>query len=203
MENKKKGGKLKWILIVVVAIVVLAVVFGDDDDDDSPKKVGEVNNSADTGKSNEDNEDESNAGGDSETESKEDKKDSKTDFFPGDVVETKTLRITFVSAEDYISDNQFIQPKDGNKFIKASFEFENIGKDDEYVSEFEFKCYADGYDSDQKYIGDDTLSATLSAGMKVKGSVIFEVPINAAEVLIQYETNFISGKKVNFYVVKQ
>ena len=151
-------------------------------------------NSADAGKSNEDNGDESNAGGDSETESKEDKKDSKTDFFPGDVVETKTLRITFVSAEDYISDNQFIQPKDGNKFIKASFEFENIGKDDEYVSEFEFKCYADGYDSEQKYI---------SAGMKVKGSVIFEVPINAAEVLIQYETNFISGKKVNFYVVKQ
>lgn len=202
MENKKKGGKLKWILIVVVAIVVLAAVFGGEDDD-SPKKVGEVNNSADAGKSNEDNGDESNAGGDSEIESKEDKKDSKTDFFPGDVVETKTLRITFVSAEDYISDNQFIQPKDGNKFIKASFEFENIGKDDEYVSEFEFKCYADGYDSEQKYIGDDTLSATLSAGMKVKGSVIFEVPINAAEVLIKYETNFISGKKVNFYVVKQ
>lgn len=34
--------------------------------------------------------------------------------------------------------------------------------------------------------------------MKVKGSVIFEVPINAAEVLIQYETNFISGKKLTF-----
>lgn len=182
-EKKKKGGKLKWVIIVIVVIIILAALFGDDDDD-KPKKVGEVNQTGDAENNNED-------------------EKTANEFYPGDVLETKTFRITFVSAEDYISDNEFIQPKDGNKFIKVSFEFENIGKNDEYVSDFDFKCYSDGYNSEQQYISDETLSATLSPGMKTKGSIIYEIPVEANEVLVQYETNMWTEDKINFYAVKK
>lgn len=200
MENKKKG-KLKWLSIAIITILAMGIVGCTSESDDTPKKVGEVNKvdeSKDVAKDDSKDDSDDDTSEDKETESEE-----KNEFFAGDVVETKTLRISFLSVEDYISDNEFEQPAEGKKFIKASFEFENIGKDDEYVSDMDFDCYADGYSADQSYVLDNDLSATISKGMKTKGDVVYEVPVDAQEVVIQYETDAWTSSKINFYVVKQ
>ena len=86
----------------------------------------------------------------------------------------------------------------------AFFEFENTGKADRSVGSFEFQCYADGAVADSYYFSsDNTLQSvvTLSGGRKTSGYVYFEVPKNAKNIEIEYETNFWTDKKAVFEVV--
>lgn len=185
-RRKLNGGILKYVLIAIFALFAIGVIFGDNEKDE-PKKVNEVSNTGENQVRGEDNENE-----------------VKNQFTVGDVVETKDLRISFISAEDYVSDNQFIQPKDGNKYIEFEFEFENISNSDKVVSSFNFNCYADGYKADQSWIGDDDgLDATLSKGKKTKGTIFFEIPINTQEITLEYETNFWTEKKVVFIIKRE
>lgn len=45
---------------------------------------------------------------------------------------------------------------------------------------------------------DDNLGATISAGRKVKGTVTFEVPVDATVVEVEYLTNFWTSNRVVF-----
>lgn len=181
--RKKQGGILKWILIVVVVIFVFSMLFGGEDDgsasDSNPQKVGDATVAAK----------------DTETKEAEDNK-----FSVGEIVETSDLRITFLSAQEYQSDNRFIQPESGNVYYKMEFEFENISDSDESISSWDFNCYADDYDMEQTYMDGRDLDATLSPGRKTKGAVFFEVPKDAKKIFLEYETNFWTENKVIFEV---
>lgn len=133
-------------------------------------------------------------------ESQEEINNSADSFYVGDIVDTGNLKITFLSAEEYISDNQFLQPKAGNTYYRVGFEFENISKNDQYVSSWSFECYADGYSAEQTYFDDEMLDATLSSGKKTKGYVFFEVPKDAQSVILEYETNYWTENKIEFVV---
>lgn len=81
------------------------------------------------------------------------------------------------------------------------FEFENIGESDESVTSLtNWECYADGYSADQHFFDEDELDGNLSPGKKAKGSVYFEVPKEAKEIKLEYETEFWSTKKIVFVV---
>lgn len=121
-------------------------------------------------------------------------------FAVGDTVESSKLKITYLSCEDYISDNMFVTPKDGYKFITCMFEFENLGDSDEFISSWGFDCYADGVSCDGCYIRDDDLSATLSAGRKANGTVTFEVPVDAEVIEVEYLSNYWTSNRVVFTV---
>ena len=121
-------------------------------------------------------------------------------FSVGDVVEAGDLTITYLSCEEYKSDNAFTKPKDGNYFVTCTFEFENTGNHDEIISAFSFDCYADGVACDQTFIRDDNLSATISAGRKAKGTVTFEVPKDAAVVEVEFLTNYWTSNRIVFTV---
>lgn len=121
-------------------------------------------------------------------------------FSVGEIVETSNLRITFVSAKEYQSDNEFIQPEDGNVYYEMKFEVENISDTDQNISSWDFVCYADNYDMEQAYMDGMDLDATLSEGKKTKGSVFFEVPKDAKEIFLEYETNFWTEDKIIFVV---
>lgn len=181
--RKKQGGILKWILIAVVVIFVFSMLFGGEDDDSAsdsnPQKVGDATV----------------AGKDTET-----KEAGENKFSVGEIVETSDLRITFLSAQEYQSDNEFIQPESGNVYYKMEFEFENISDSDEYISSWDFNCYADDYDMEQTYMDGWDLDATLSPGRKTKGAVFFEVPEDAKDIFLEYETNFWTENKVVFEV---
>ncbi|MBR6825511.1 MAG: DUF4352 domain-containing protein, partial [Oscillospiraceae bacterium] len=116
----------------------------------------------------------------------------------GDVVESSKLKITYLSCEEYVSDNMFIVPAEGYHFISCEFEFENVGTSDEYISSLSFDCYADGLSCNGTYIRDDDLSATLSAGRKTKGTVTFEVPLNATVIEVEYLSNYWTSNRVVF-----
>lgn len=120
-------------------------------------------------------------------------------YHVGDILETKQLRITYKSCGQFESDNMFIQPKDGYKYLYAEFEFENISNTDQYISSFSFDCFADGAACSQSYYtGDDNLDATISAGRKTKGKVVFEIPQDATTVEFEYLDNYWTSGRVRF-----
>lgn len=123
-------------------------------------------------------------------------------FNVGDIVESDRLNITYLSCEKDTSYSQFSEPASGTHYITLTFEFENKGENDEFVSFYDFDCYADGKNCEQAYFRDDSLSATLSAGRKAQGTVTFIVPDNASTVEVEYVSNAWTSSRVIFTVNK-
>lgn len=180
--RKKQSHTVRWIVLGVIALIVIVSIAGSSSG--TSKKVGTTGDgSVSSGDNNS-----SNAG------------NTKDTYNVGDILQTDTLRISYISVEDYVSDNMFMQPESGKKFISAKFEFENIGKSDEFVSDYDFSCYADGYSCNQRYFDSASLSATLSSGKKTSGYVYYEVPTDATSIVIEYSDNYFSDKKISFVV---
>ena len=120
----------------------------------------------------------------------------------GDVYKDNTLAIKYVSLNDnFTGYSKYAEVKNGYKVIKAEFEFENLSSSDQYVSSYEFDCYADGYDCESFYsVDNSSFSSTLSSGKKTKGSVYFEVPVDAEKIDIEYTLNSWTSSKVEFVV---
>lgn len=119
-------------------------------------------------------------------------------FHVGDIIETNDVRISYVKCSEYISDNMFIEPKEGNRFIYIELELENISNTDQTASVFSFNCYADGKSCEAFYGLDDELSATMSPGRKAKGKIGFEVPKDAQTIEVEYEDNVWTQNKLIF-----
>lgn len=122
---------------------------------------------------------------------------AKTEYYVGDTLSVDGLEITYIGSSNYVSDNEFVQPADGNKYIRLAFHVDNKSGSDRMVSVYEFVCYADGYECQATY-QDDDLSATLSDGRSTDGAVYFEIPTDAQEVEVEYEIDWISSEKVKF-----
>ncbi|MCD8241697.1 MAG: DUF4352 domain-containing protein [Lachnospiraceae bacterium] len=119
-------------------------------------------------------------------------------FSVGDVIETGSLTISYLSCETDTSYSDFYQPQSGYHYVTCIFEFENTGDSDEYVSIYEFDCYADGLNCKQSYFRSDGLSATISSGHKAQGTVTFEVPDDATVVEVEYLTNSWTSNRIVF-----
>ncbi len=119
----------------------------------------------------------------------------------GEEIKTNDTKITFVSAQDYTSYKSYSAPKTGNKVVRAEFTFENISTSDIYLSNLE--CYADGEKCESYYYADDYKSPTLeslSKGKRVKVIVYYEVPTNAKNIVLEYESNVWTNKKIEFKI---
>lgn len=120
----------------------------------------------------------------------------------GEVFEDDYLRVKYETLnENFMDYSKYATIKEGYKIIAASFDFENVSDTNQLASYFRFNCYADGYDCSYFYSTEDaTFSADLSPSMKSKGTVYFEVPVDAKEIVIEYESNAWSDKKAKFIV---
>lgn len=201
VKNRKKGLAIAGLICSIIGIVLFLVassfvnsLFSDSDSSnnkaqkvDSVSQSNESNDTPDTQKP-------------EEPQSEEQETEIDNKFVVGDVVETDNLRITFVSSSSYISDNQFIQPKDGYEYWEFEFRFENISDKDQSVSSMmDWECYADNTKVDQSWIGDDNgLDATLSSGRATQGKIYFEVPVNATDIEVEYDINFWKSDKIIF-----
>lgn len=182
-QTSKLGKIAKILLLFCVAVFLLTFcsnvqkAHNENNKDKNPKKVSEGNSI------------------EQETEGI-----SGNIFQIGDVVETQNLRISFLEAEQYISDNQFLQPKEGYEYWKFTFKFENISDSDQTVSSLmDWECFADNTKADQTYIGDDNgLDATLSSGRETQGSIYFEVPQGTAQIELEYKISYLSDNKIIF-----
>lgn len=146
MRTTGKKGKGKWIVIVVIAVFIIAAASnsGNDDTKDESKKVGSVTESS--GSTSKDKKKNKSSSKDKNSNKKKSNKSSKNNgktddnrFHPGDVVEFGDFEIAYMGAEKYKSNNQFIQPKDGYKYVKFYFTFKNTGNSDSYPGSF--GCY--------------------------------------------------------------
>lgn len=128
--------------------------------------------------------------------------EEKNEYKVGEIYEDEYIAIKFSSKnENFKKYNKYAETKSGYKIIQATFEFENVGNTDEYVSSYGFNCYADGYDCEEFiWVDDSSFGSTLSAGKKTKGSVYFEVPKDAKEITIEYENNVWTSEKIVFIV---
>lgn len=125
----------------------------------------------------------------------------RVEIHKGETLNANGLKITYDSAEEWVSNNQFIQPGDGKHYIRLHFTAENEANADRFISVFEFDCYADGEKCQALYAGDEEISSnSISSGRKVSGYVYFEVPVNASEIEVEYETSFWTDKKAFFIV---
>ena len=135
MRTTGKKGKGKWIVIVVIAVVIIAAASnsGNDDTKNESKKVESVTESSGStskdkkkNKSSSKDKKSNKKNSNKKKSNKSSKNNGKTDdnrFHPGDVVEFGDFEIAYTGAEKYKSNNQFIQPKDGYKYVKFYFTF--------------------------------------------------------------------------------
>lgn len=195
--RKKQGGMLKWIAIAIVAICIIGAAVSDEDD--KSKESSNTNNSGNT-QSAQDKPEESKQEDEPTAELKQENSDNI--FHVEDVLETKKIKLSYLSCGEYIESNSYIEPAEGNKFIYFEFEFENIGNTDTSVGSFVFDCYADGYEAKQTYLAtDDNVMisiTTLSTGRKTRGIVVFEVPQDAENIEVEYETSYWTQDKAIF-----
>ena len=136
------------------------------------------------------------------TESSRNSSSSKSIYNVGEIYQNGNIAIKFVSADDNFKGySKYATIKSGYKVIKAEFEFENLSSSDTLASSYDFDCYADGYDCESFWSVDNSgFSSTLSSGKKAKGSVYFEVPKDANEIIVEYELNMWSSDRVQFKV---
>ncbi len=209
-RKKVKGGILKWIVIAVVAILVIsAFAGGGDKNTGGTQKIGEVSRTSPAANPSESKKIEDTAPeqtaqpeseeSETETEPESPAEEVKTIYNVGDILKDGDLEIVYMSSGEYVSDNEFLQPADGNKYIFIQLAFRNTSEtQDATVSVYSFECYADGYNASAYYGGEDALSATLSAGRSTSGYLYFEVPEDAAEIEIEYEPNVFLDRKITF-----
>lgn len=189
MAGEKKKKKW-WIAAIVIVVIIIAAAGGNSGDSD---KSGTDSNPKKVSQNNEENKDKDAKDNNEESESLQ------TEFAKGDVVETKSLKVSFLDCGEFTDYSEYSEPAKGNKIIYATFEFENILDDNEYISTGDFSCYADGYDCESYYDFDqESLDATLSKGRKTKGKIFFEVPKDAKEIKIEYDINFLTSDKIIF-----
>lgn len=209
--RKKQSGKGKIIAIVIIVIVIIGIAscasctssLVKSLDDDDVKVTTPAENQSDDESANTEQTENTDQSDDSEQQA-DDKKDESTDdkLTVGSTIEKNGLKITINDAStdftDYEDEYGFNTPSDGMKYVMASFTFENTGSSDEYVSIYDFKCYADNTECEQVYSLDDSgfINTNLSSGRNVSFKTYYSVPVDAQTIELEYETNMWTGKKV-------
>lgn len=193
--RKKQGGVLKIVLIVIVALIIISAIAGGGSD--KPKKVEKTPdaNAASTTS------DTTNA----ETPKQEDAKSAEKDetFTVGDTVDDNGLLVTLVSCDEYVSENEYITPEEGKKYIRLNFEIQNNSEDTANISSIvSFSAYADDYAIDQAYVdsSDKSLDGEVAVGKKMNGSIFYEVPVETATLQVDYISNFWTDRRTAFVI---
>lgn len=194
-----QGGIIKWVIIGFFAICIIgAAASGEDDNKNKEKNTSKTENSEKL--NNESQENSKTEDIKTEKPSKE-KKEEDNIFHKGEILETKKVKLSYLSCGDYFDNNMYIEAGEGNKLIYFEFEFENIGNTDISAGYFDFDCYADGYDAQNKMsTADNAMKSitTLSPGRKMSGIVVFEVPQGASKIEVEYETSYWTQDKAIF-----
>ena len=174
---------LKFFAVLLCLFVALAIGCGSSSEDETPTKIGEVEQTDAPENTTQ------------EKAQEETAVEVKTEYHVGDTILDGDLQIVYVASGEYKETNEFMQPKEGNKFIFLKLAFENKGSSDYSISSYSFQCYADGYNVEEHYTEND-LSATLSPGRTTDGLLVYEVPADAQVIEIEYETNFFTEEKL-------
>lgn len=210
---KRKQKKPMGCLIAIIAVVVIGIVgasagskgSGDSSSETSSSQSDVKINKGDANTSETDaSSGDSKGSNDSASDTSSDSGSSDTSNVveAGDSFEASGLKISFTKCDlDFkVKDDKYdlYKPADGKKFIALSFKFENTGDKDEYVSIYDFDCYADNETCDQKFFSKegDFINTNLSKGRNVSFTIYYEVPEKAKNIELEYEADFWTDEKV-------
>ena len=183
-KNKPVKTRRTGIYVVLVVVGIFMIMFAVSGNDSNEP----VNTSPDT-----------------TTETTAAKKETKTEadnkVYVGQTYETKDMIIYFDSVNMDEAGTIYSQPNQGNKYISATFTYENKKSSGNiYASIYDFDCYADNSNCEQKYIGDSSfINTNLSPGKKVTFTVYFEVPENAETIELEYKP-MLQSKHIPFVI---
>ena len=110
-----------------------------------------------------------------------------------------TINSKDLNYDTYDDPYNWYLPNDGMKYIMVSFTFENTGKYDEYVSIYDFDCYADNVLCEQAFLPDDSdfINTNLSSGRMISFQTYYQVPIDSVSIELEYGTNsWLNDKEV-------
>lgn len=191
MSNQNEGKKpvyKKWWFWLIIVLVVLVIAGSSGSEDNTNTSKTTLNSNNETSEPNTNNENNST--------------EEKSSYSVGEIYEDNNIAIKYVAKnENFTNYNKYSTINSGYKIISADFEFENLGTSDQYVSAYDFDCYADGYDCEAFWnVEGSGFSSTLSTGKKAKGTVYFQVPENATEITLEYEIDAWTSEKVEFIV---
>ncbi|MCD8045282.1 MAG: DUF4352 domain-containing protein [Clostridiales bacterium] len=188
--GRKQRGIGKWVFLVVILIIILLIAAcSSGNSENSTSKIGMVDDITETNLSSASSENDA-VGADEEAQ---------TEYYVGDILQDGDMKIVYMASGVYTEDNEFSQPDEGCEYIFLEFAFENTSaSDDAGISFYSFECYADGYNVDMYYGGEEDLSATLSAGRSTIGYIYFEVPEDAEAIEVEYTTNYFTSDKITF-----
>ena len=129
----------------------------------------------------------------------------------GDTLESDDFKITLVEALMYNSigteEDTMDIPDEGKEYLVFFFDVENISEESQYISDFDFTGYVDGYELEVEYLYNDidgigALDATLKPYKKTKGYVAFEVEENWKSFEIRY-SDWFDNKELVFRVINE
>lgn len=129
---------------------------------------------------------------------------AETGFKVGDTVEADKMRVTLKEVLEG-KGNSFLKPKEGNIYLQAVFELENISKEALHISGMMmFKAYVDDFATDASIGASttadiDSLGGELAAGKKMKGVVGFEVPKDYKNVELHFKPGYVGDSVVFKY----
>ncbi len=99
------------------------------------------------------------------------------------------------------SDNEFLQPSDGNRFWAVNVQIENAGTDSVSVGSWKLRGSND-FEYDRTFMAgiDPSLDPlqSLTAGGKTAGWIVFELPEDVQPKWLRYDPNPFLGKDLYF-----
>ncbi len=187
VEKTKKKKKKLWIILAVVAVLIIAVIGSSGSSEPTVDTPDGQNTSSHS---------------DSSKSTGDETQDATKQIKVGSSVTDDELKITFTESDANFTDySKYASVTKGCKVIRVAFTFENISSTDEFLNGFE--CYADGEKCENFYSVDDYSSPTLesvSPGRKFSAVVYYEVPKDAKEIELEYESDSWSSEKYIFIV---
>ena len=195
-QQKPKKKKSTIIAIVIVVIVVLAIIAGATGGSDSK----ETNTESSTVSSS----------GNNDTTKKKETTTKKKDetLTVGDSVNDHDVKITFVSIEETMGNNEFMKPDAGKVFLIATFEYENNSKSEITVSSMlHFNAYVDTYSIDEDVsamsVTDEHLDGTIAPGKKLRGSLCYQVDQDWKKYEVDVDSQGLFSSDIKFSATKK
>lgn len=184
-----------WVIIVVVIGGIGSAVAGSKNSSNSTKSDNSVNSSSILS----DNSVDDSAKSDPELDSI---------YGMGETAKAKSFNLTANSVNVVESNNQFVQPDEGNEYVEVEFVLENTSDSDIVVSSvLNCNAYVDGFAVSENLsagvaAGSDSFNGTVASGKKLKGCLFYELSNEWNELEIDISIGLSKEDEVKFLFTK-
>ena len=184
-----------WVIVVVVIGGIGSAVAGTKNRSNSPNSDNSVNSSSIVSDF-------------SVVDSTKTDTEQATIYGLGETAKAKSFSLTANSVNVVKSDNQFVQPDEGNEYVEVEFVLENTSDSDIVVSSvLNCNAYVDGFAVSEDLsagvaAGSDSFNGTVASGKKLKGCLFYELSNDWNELEIDISIGLSKEEEVKFVFTK-